>query len=138
MKNTFTRPLVYICSPLRSVSSTNPTLELSANLRLARDACTLACYRGCIPIAPHLYFPQFLDDNDPSQRALGMEFGADAICHCEALWIVSRRISSGMSAEIKIAQQFGVKVLVFTAEGFWEYKGTGDVTEDCVGDSVSE
>lgn len=115
MKNTFTRPLIYICSPLRPVSSTNPTLELSANLRLARDACTLACYRGCIPIAPHLYFPQFLDDNDPSQRALGMSIGIQTIKHCDALWIVSKRISVGMSAEIKEAKKASVKVLVFTA-----------------------
>lgn len=130
MKSTFTRPLVYICSPLRPVSSTNPTLELSSNLRLARDACTLACYRGYTPIAPHLYFPQFLDDNKPSEREIGLSIGIQAIKHCEALWIVSKRISSGMSAEIKEAKRVGVKVLFFTAEEFREYRGTGDVTED--------
>lgn len=133
------RPLVYICSPLRPVSANpvNHPAELEANLRLARDACTLACYRGYIPIAPHLYFPQFLDDNNPSQREIGLSIGIETIRYCDALWIVSKRISFGMSAEIKEAKRVGVKVLVFTAEGFQEYRGTGDVTEDCVGDTIT-
>ena len=44
------RPIVYICSPY------------------AGDA-------GYIPIAPHLLFPQFLDDNKPKERELGLFFG---------------------------------------------------------------
>ena len=45
---------VYICSPLRPVS-TDPILranELIDNLKLAKDVATFAALRGCDPIAP--------------------------------------------------------------------------------------
>ena len=130
--------LVYICSPLRPVSpdvSAHPD-ELKANLRLACDACTFAAVRGFIPVAPHLYFPQFLDDNKPAERTLGMDMGLELLRKCEALWIVSRRISYGMSAEIKEAQKHGIPVKVFTEEGFKLYTGDGEVTDNCFNDTV--
>ncbi|MBR1383979.1 MAG: hypothetical protein IJ555_09270 [Ruminococcus sp.] len=127
---------VYICSPLRPIS-TNPVLranELIDNLKLAKDACTFAALRGCDPVAPHLFYPQFLDDNDPTERALGMGLGLKALRSCDELWIMSCRISSGMSAEIKEAQKCGIPVLVFTAAGFREYRGSGDMTDNCYAD----
>jgi len=130
--------LVYICSPLRPVSpdvSAHPD-ELKANLRLACDACTFAAVRGFIPVAPHLYFPQFLDDDKPMERTLGMNMGLELLRKCEALWIVSHRISYGMSAEIKEAQKHGILVKVFTEEGFRLYTGDGEVTDNCFNDTV--
>ena len=127
---------VYICSPFRPVS-TDPILranELIDNLKLAKDACTFAALRGCDPVAPHLFYPQFLDDNDPTERALGMELGLKALRSCDELWIITPRISSGMSAEIKEAQKCGIPVLVFTAAGFRKYTGNGDMTDNCYGD----
>ncbi len=135
---TTAKPLVYICSPFRPVS-TDPILranELIDNLKLAKDACTFAALRGCEPIAPHLFYPQFLNDEDEVERALGMELGMKALRNCDELWIMSCRISSGMSAEIKEAQKCGIKVLVFTAAGFREYRGSGDMTDNCYADMV--
>ena len=131
-----TQKRVYICSPFHPTNS-NPihaANELIDNLKLAKDACTFAAIRGCEPIAPHLYYPQFLNDDDEVERALGMELGLKALRSCDELWIISPRISSGMSAEIKEAQKCGIPVLVFTAAGFREYKGTGDMTDDCYAD----
>jgi len=73
--------LVYICSPLRPVSpDVSAHLdELKANIRLACDACIFAAVRGFIPIAPHLYFPQFLDDDKPMERTLGMNMGLELL-----------------------------------------------------------
>ncbi|MBR1385068.1 MAG: hypothetical protein IJ555_14870, partial [Ruminococcus sp.] len=98
--------------------------------------CTFAALRGCDPVAPHLFYPQFLDDNDPTERALGMELGLKALRSCDELWIISPRISSGMSAEIKEAQKCGIPVLVFTAEGFRVYTGNGDMTDNCYADTA--
>ncbi len=131
-----TQKHVYICSPLRPIS-TDPihrANELIGNLRLAKDAATFATIRGCEPIAPHLYYPQFLDDNDPTERQLGIELGLKALRSCDELWIVSNRISSGMSAEIKEAQKCGIRVLVFTSAGFRVYTGNGDMTDNCHAD----
>lgn len=134
---------VYICSPLRPVS-TDPILranELIDNLKLAKDACTFAALRGCDPVAPHLFYPQFLNDDDEVERALGMELGLKALRSCDELWIISPRISSGMSAEIKEAKKCGIPVLVFTAAGFRKYTGNGDMTDNCyayIADGVIE
>lgn len=133
-----TQKHVYICSPLRPVS-TGPILranELIDNLKLAKDACTFAALRSCDPVAPHLFYPQFLDDNDPTERALGMELGIRALRACDELWIISPRISSGMSAEIREAQKCGIPVLVFTAAGFRKYTGNGDMTDNCYADTA--
>ena len=74
MKDQNKKTRVYICSPFRPVS-TDPILranEVIDNLKLAKNACTFATLRGCEPIAPHLYYPQFLNDDDEYERALGM------------------------------------------------------------------
>ena len=56
------RPLTYICSPYSG--------NVRQNQALARDFCAFAVAAGHIPIAPHLFFPQFMDDTDPDEREL--------------------------------------------------------------------
>ena len=98
--------------------------------------CTFAALRGCDPVAPHLFYQQFLNDDDEFERSLGMELGLKALRSCDELWIISPRISSGMSAEIKEAQKCGIPVLVFTAAGFRKYTGNGDMTDNCYADTL--
>ena len=52
-------PVVYICSPLAG--------DVECNQEKARTYCRFAVDRGCIPIAPHIYFTQFM--NDASRKA---------------------------------------------------------------------
>lgn len=54
------RPVVYICSPLSG--------DLEGNQEKAVRYCRFAVDAGYIPIAPHLYFPQFMDDANPRER----------------------------------------------------------------------
>lgn len=130
--------LVYICSPLRPVSidAVEREAELNNNIALARDACTLAVYRGLLPVAPHLYFPQFLSDDVSAERNLSLDMGKSLLRQCTQLWIISPRISSGMSAEIKEAQKCGIPEFVFTAAGFRKYRGNGDMTDNCYADTA--
>lgn len=58
------RPLVYICSPLAG--------DTEGNTQKARRYSRFAVRNGAIPLAPHLLFPQFLDDTKPAERAIGM------------------------------------------------------------------
>ena len=60
------RPIVYICSPFSG--------DVETNVRSARRYSRFAVDKGYIPIAPHLLFPQFLDDNKPEERELGLFF----------------------------------------------------------------
>ena len=65
-----------------------------------------------------------------------MELGMKALERCQEVWIVSLRISSGMSAEIKEARELGIPVKVFTATGFRKYTGNGDMTDNCYADTL--
>ena len=61
------RPIVYICSPFSG--------DVEENIANARRYSRFAVDKGYIPIAPHLLFPQFLDDDNPEERELGLFFG---------------------------------------------------------------
>lgn len=52
------RPIVYICSPYAG--------NVSENIENARKYSRFAVDKGYIPVAPHLLFPQFLNDNNIS------------------------------------------------------------------------
>ena len=57
------RPLVYICSPYSD--------DILNNERKARVYCKFAVSRGTIPVAPHLLYPQFLDEKQSSRPRPG-------------------------------------------------------------------
>ena len=106
------RKYVYICSPYRPEGTDNKerAQALRRNIELARDGCRLAVALGYIPIAPHLYFTQFLIDRWESQRKIGMDAGLEALKYCEAVWVLGDRISEGMSQEIGEAGRLGIPI----------------------------
>lgn len=71
---------------------------------------------GYIPIAPHLLFPQFLNDSDPNERELGLFFGNALISKCAEVWVFGSRILSGMESEIKRAKRKGYRLRYFTED----------------------
>lgn len=100
---------VYICSPYRPVGP-DPETELKENLELAERACRLAVSKGYMPMAPHLYFTRFLDDNVPEDRELGMKLAFEWLRMVSELWYVGDRISPGMKKEMSLAQSWGVPI----------------------------
>ena len=66
-----------------------------------------AVNKGYVPIAPHLLFPQFLDNDNPEERELGLFFGNSLMCKRAEVWVFGSRISSGMEAEIGATRQTG-------------------------------
>ena len=104
-KRTAFRPLVFICSPYAGDTDTN--------IRNARRFCRFAVEQNCIPIAPHLLFPQFLDDAKVSDRAVGLFFGKVLLGKCAELWVFGEEITSGMAAEIARAKYKGLPIRQF-------------------------
>jgi hypothetical protein len=49
-----------------------------------------------MPIAPHLLFPQFLDDNCPVEREKGLAFGLALLEKADELWVFGTHQSEGM------------------------------------------
>lgn len=83
---------MYICSPFSG--------DVEGNVAAAQRYSRFAVDKGYIPVAPHLLFPQFLDDNNPKERQLGLFFGNALMSKCAEVWVFGSVISAGMEAEI--------------------------------------
>ncbi len=72
------------------------------NRKVARHFCRQLVYEGKQPIAPHLYYPQFLNDDDPNERTIGTARGLEELAAADGylLVIVDGIISAGMRDEI--------------------------------------
>ena len=103
---------VYICSPFRPVGDTLEAQAKSSKAHkiLARYACRYAVANGYSPLCPHLYYPEFLDDDVEDEREIGMLLGMVGLSECSELWVIGRRISDGMKKEIDQARRWGLPV----------------------------
>lgn len=99
------KELVYICSPLRG--------DVLENQQRAKGFCKLALQAGYIPIAPHIYFTQFLDDENQEERAQGIEAGLELLKLCCKMWVFlppGGQLTQGMKQEIELAKSFNIEV----------------------------
>ena len=69
--------LVYIASPYAG--------DVQANTEAAKGYCRAALEEGVIPIAPHLLYPQFLEDSDPAERNLCLRAGLELLALCDGM-----------------------------------------------------
>lgn len=60
---------VFICSPLRG--------NIPENQAKAREYARSAVLEGYLPIVPHIYFTQFLDENKENERQIGIDAGIE-------------------------------------------------------------
>jgi len=106
--------IVFICSPFAG--------DMLQNTKRARQYCHFAVEKGAIPFAPHLHYPQFLNDQDEEQRSLGLFFGTVWLAKCDELWAFGGHQSKGMKMEIAKARKMGIPVRFFNdrCEEVWE------------------
>lgn len=69
------KKIVFICSPY----SGKTEAEQIRNVELARKYCSIACSLGFTPFAPHLLYPQFLDNSIREERDTGINCGLDIL-----------------------------------------------------------
>jgi hypothetical protein len=98
-------PLVYIASPFAG--------DTERNTERARGYCRFAVGKGFIPLAPHLHYPQFMDDGDKEQRSTGLRFALILLGKCDELWVFGENISDGMTKEITKAKRRGMPIKYF-------------------------
>ena len=72
---------VYVCSQY----ATRGNRE--TNLEFAKLFCMQIIEEGKLPICPHLFFSQVLNDDVSSQRAAGLGIGLDMLEDCSELRI---------------------------------------------------
>lgn len=92
---------VFVCSPYRG--------DVAANSALARAACREVLRQGDAPFAPHLLYPDLLDDEVPDERALGMAAGRTWLAAADEVLVVGP-VSAGMREEIDEALARGIPV----------------------------
>jgi len=96
---------VFICSPFSG--------DTEVNMCNARMYARKVALLDHLPFAPHLLFPQFLDDGIPEERQLGIRLGLLQMAECDELWVFGHEISAGMSIEIEKAKKVGIPIRLF-------------------------
>lgn len=97
---------VFICSEYQG---------LETNLTLAMRFCEYASKRNYAVFAPHLLYPQFMDELDPKDRAMGLESGCSWLNAAHEMWVFVRngKLTEGMRLEIGRAVIYKVKIRYF-------------------------
>ena len=99
---------VFVCSPYRGDIEKNR----NAALRYCR---TLSSY-GWVPVAPHLYFPQFMDEKSAFMRHAAIDMGIDLMKSCDEVQVFGFNITEGMQKEINKALELHIPVSFFDTE----------------------
>ena len=98
---------IYVCSPLRGNGE--------ANRQRACLYCRFAYDKGFVPIAPHIYFQQFLDYTNGHERNAGRRYGMECMWMVIAVWVFGE-VTEGMKDEIDLAEDLQIPVKYFTAD----------------------
>ena len=96
----------YICSPYRD----NPRV----NVMRAQQYCRFAVSKGRIPLAPHLYFPQFMSEAAEREKVMQMNF--ELLKLCGEVWVFGEQITEGMAMEIARAETLRKNIRYFTTK----------------------
>lgn len=102
------RPIVYICSPYSG--------DTERNIKNAKRYSRFAVDKHYLPIAPHIYFTQFMDNCIPEERDTAIFMNWVLMSKCVELWVFGDTVSSGMKAEIERAKRKHMKIRYFTEE----------------------
>lgn len=104
-RNTAFKPLVYICSPFAG--------DIDHNTIRARGYSRYAVSKNAIPIAPHLLFPQFMEDSDKGEREKALFMGLVLLTKCQEVWCFGSKISKGMAIELEKAKKRDMVIKYF-------------------------
>lgn len=95
------RPFAYVCSPYSG--------DIETNTARAREYCRQVYEAGYTPLAPHLLFPQFLKEDNPEEREVGLEMGAALIPRCRVMLVCGDDVTEGMAREIRLARELRIE-----------------------------
>lgn len=96
---------VFICSPYRG--------NIEENTKSAQFFSKIIIGTGRVPIAPHLYFPQFLNEENPHERMNGIEMGLELMNVCDEVYVFGFTITEGMKFELEHARKKRIPVRLY-------------------------
>ena len=98
---------------LESPYGSRDPVEVATNLTYARACVRDSVMRGEAPIASHLLFTQpcILNDDDLTERALGIDAGLAWIVVADKMVVYTDRgISGGMKMAMRVAESSGLEI----------------------------
>lgn len=110
--------MYYICSSLSAPTEGG----IRRNMLKARGYMEVVTGQfGCRAVAPHAYLPELLDDRNPQERELGLQFGMALLGLCDGIIVCGEVVSSGMREEIRAAgeKHLPVYFLFYGQDGFY-------------------
>lgn len=102
------RPKVYIVSRYAG--------DVKTNVNNARRYCRFAVMKQMNPLASHLLYPQFLDDNKEQEREIGLQYGLALLKICDEVWCFGTEKSDGMEKELAAASRQNKRIRYFTED----------------------
>ena len=109
MKNDTTKKLIMVSSRFGGKVE---------NIERAERFCRYVVNMGHIPVAPHVYFPRFLDDLNPEERQLGIEGSLALMSKCDEVWFFldeDEKLSEGMKLEAQLMVEMNIPYRVIDA-----------------------
>ena len=104
---------IYVCSPLKAYNNNTS----HSNIEKAKKYCRfVAMETGNTPIAPHIFFTNFLEDDIQDERELGIKMGLGLLRTCSEVWVFGDYISDGMAKEIELAFKRKMTVKFYTED----------------------
>jgi DNA polymerase-3 subunit epsilon len=92
------RRRVYVCHPFAS--------DPAGNIERVRAISQRLIDEGVLPIAPHLYLPQLLDEGSERERALSL--GLELLATCDEVHVFGDLVTAGMERELREAKRLGI------------------------------
>lgn len=92
---------VYVCHPFRD--------DPVRNMERVRDICAELVADGYLPLAPHLFLPQILDET--TDREVAMKLCLELLDDCDEVRVFGSDITDGMREEIARAEARGMPVV---------------------------
>ena len=94
---------VYICSPLGG--------NIDDNISVVKKYTKYALKCGTAPVVPHFY-ALCIDDNNKTEREMGMKAGLSTLWFCDEMWIFGEKITEGMKKEITFCKNLNIRMKI--------------------------
>jgi len=103
--------VAYVCSRYRADTGE----VFKSQLQVTEEISRTLVLGGYDIIAPHSYYPLFLDDDDETEREVGMKSALRLLSVCDVMFVhIGNRVSVGMEAEIQEAKSKNMDIRYFT------------------------
>ena len=102
--------LVYVCSPYRADSKE----EIERNVNYAIGCSEFTISQARVPLAPHLLYTRFLNDEVADDRIIGMICAGTLLRRCDEIWVFGEYgVSEGMREEFRESRRLSMPYRLF-------------------------